>query len=854
MGKPLRVLIVEDSEDDAMLLLRELRRGGYDTSHQRVDTPEAMSAAILAQAWDIVISDYVMPRFSGLNALKVLKDSGIDVPFIIVSGKIGEDIAVDAMRAGAHDYIMKGKLAKLAPTIERELQDAVVRRERKRAEEALKEREFQQTIIAELSSMALAGMDIPALLRKTVESIARTLNVEYCKVLELLPNGKFFLLREGVGWKEGYVGETLVEAGKESQAGYTLLYDKPVIAEDIAKEKRFFAPSLLLEHNVVSGISVKIAGKEKPFGVLGAHTAKKRRFAEYDVHFIQSAADILAEAIQRKEAEKSLMHLNRMYSMLSSINHTIIYATNQQSLFEETCRIAVEQGGFRMAWAGIIDREKKLLKPVANAGIVEGYLDGIRISVSNVPEGKGPTGTVIRQGKHFISNDIEHDEFMKPWREKALKRGYRSSASFPLEVNGQVTGAINFYSEETDFFDEKELGMLDGLSDDVSFALEFMEKEKALIESEKNFRDLYDNAPNAYFSIGADGFIKKCNKRTAEMFGYARDDLIGRNRFELYADAPEGKEKSKLIFERFRKGEEIRDEEYLMQKKDGSPVWVSLTVNAVRDSTGQIVESRSIAVDITERKIAEELRHENERLAFASRTKSEFLAHMSHELRTPLNAILGFSELMTQGLAGKLNEKQERFIDNIHSSGSFLLNLINDILDLSKVEAGKVELVIDKMPVSVTIKETLTLIKEKAMKHNVNIKTELDPALEFIEADKQRFKQILFNLLSNAVKFSKPEGGTVTITAKKEGDMAKFSVSDTGIGIKEENLVKLFHTFEQIEPEITSKYGGTGLGLAISKQLVEQHGGKIRAESRYGEGSTFTFLLPVAAKKKEENQ
>ncbi|MDO8727960.1 MAG: ATP-binding protein, partial [Candidatus Methanoperedens sp.] len=130
--------------------------------------------------------------------------------------------------------------------------------------------------------------------------------------------------------------------------------------------------------------------------------------------------------------------------------------------------------------------------------------------------------------------------------------------------------------------------------------------------------------------------------------------------------------------------------------------------------------------------------------------------------------------------------------------------------------------------------------------------TEFDPELEFIEADKQRFKQILFNLLNNAVKFSKEEGGTVTITAKKEGDMAKVSVSDTGIGIKEENIGKLFHKFEQLDSEISQKYGGTGLGLAITKQLVELHGGEIRAESKYGEGSTFTFMLPLKAKNEDD--
>ncbi|MFA4956837.1 MAG: HAMP domain-containing sensor histidine kinase [Candidatus Methanoperedens sp.] len=258
--------------------------------------------------------------------------------------------------------------------------------------------------------------------------------------------------------------------------------------------------------------------------------------------------------------------------------------------------------------------------------------------------------------------------------------------------------------------------------------------------------------------------------------------------------------------------------------------------------------------ELKERKKLQEVHLENLRLEAADKAKSEFIANMSHELRTPLNSSIGFSELLKQGMAGELNEKQKHYVDNILTSNQFLLTLINDILDISKIEAGKIELVIDKMSVPETIQETLSLIKEKAMKHNVLLKTEFDPELEFIEADKQRVKQILFNLINNAVKFSKEEGGTVTITAKKEGAMAQISVSDTGIGIKEENVCKLFHKFEQLESGISQKYGGTGLGLAITKQLVEQHGGTITAQSKYRAESTFTFTLPIISSIKKSIQ
>lgn len=275
--------------------------------------------------------------------------------------------------------------------------------------------------------------------------------------------------------------------------------------------------------------------------------------------------------------------------------------------------------------------------------------------------------------------------------------------------------------------------------------------------------------------------------------------------------------------------------------------WFMRTLSPVKDpETGIVTAVTVVSTDITIRKTSEGILIENERLAYASKAKSEFLANMSHELRTPLNSIIGFSELMKMN--STLDDKNRHYMENVLTSGKFLLGLINDILDLSKVEAGKIELVIEKINVPSAIDGALTLIREKASKHNLVIKKELDPDLLFLEADQQRFKQILFNLLSNAIKFSKKEGGTITLTTKKEGDVALISVRDTGIGIREEDIGKLFNEFEQLDSGITKKYGGTGLGLAITKKLVELHGGRITVESSPGEGSMFTFALPVEKK------
>jgi protein-histidine pros-kinase len=285
-------------------------------------------------------------------------------------------------------------------------------------------------------------------------------------------------------------------------------------------------------------------------------------------------------------------------------------------------------------------------------------------------------------------------------------------------------------------------------------------------------------------------------------------------------------------------------------RKDGSEFPMEITLSTWK--TGEQTFFSGIMRDITERRRNEDMRRDNERLALANRAKSEFLTVMSHELRTPLNAIIGFSELLKIKGSGDLNEKQQRYADNVYSSGKHLLSIIDDILDLTRVESGKMEFAIEHVSVPVAVNEVLENIKEIAGKQNIIIKKDMKPEIEFIDTDGQKFRQVLNNLLGNAVKFSKPEGGTVTITAEMEGDMAKFSVSDTGIGIKDTDMGRLFHGFEQLDAGIARKYGGTGLGLAVSKKVVELLGGSITVESRYGQGSTFTFTLPIKSKTLEE--
>jgi len=254
----------------------------------------------------------------------------------------------------------------------------------------------------------------------------------------------------------------------------------------------------------------------------------------------------------------------------------------------------------------------------------------------------------------------------------------------------------------------------------------------------------------------------------------------------------------------------------------------------------------------------DEIELKNKQLDEASRMKSEFLANMSHELRTPLNAILGFSEAMKDSMFGDVNDKQEEGLEVIFESGQHLLSLINDILDLSKIEAGKMELDCSDFDLNEVVERSLSIIKEKANKHNIHLTLNLDPQVENISADERKVKQVLFNLLSNATKFT-PDDGSIIVTThlhlnevppceikdRRRRDFISIAIEDTGIGIEQESLSKLFIPFEQLDSSLSKKYQGTGLGLAMVKRLIELHHGCIKVNSTLGKGSCFIVYLPI---------
>jgi two-component system, NtrC family, sensor kinase len=276
-------------------------------------------------------------------------------------------------------------------------------------------------------------------------------------------------------------------------------------------------------------------------------------------------------------------------------------------------------------------------------------------------------------------------------------------------------------------------------------------------------------------------------------------------------------------------------------------------LGGLADELNGMAASLQASVHSLERKVEErtrelqqalaELSRKGRQLEVASQHKSDFLANMSHELRTPLNAIIGFSQVLRQRLFGPINEKQEEYLDDILSSGNHLLSLINDVLDLSKVEAGQVELEVASFSLREALERGIVMVREPASKRGVAVALELAPDVNLVEGDQRRLRQVVFNLLSNAVKFT-PEGGSIVVASARVDGEVQVSVTDTGPGIVAEERERIFEEFHQTDVGVQQREG-TGLGLALSKRLVELHGGRIWVESEHGHGSCFVFTLPI---------
>jgi PAS domain S-box-containing protein len=583
--------------------------------------------------------------------------------------------------------------------------------------------------------------------------------------------------------------------------------------------------------NSGSEVDIPLIIDGETIGVLAVESSKPNAFDESDFEILTAAANQASIAMararlivaQRKRADEFEAVLGSMADLLSQRE---LSRTLQATLGRAVALLGVSGGEL-----AIYDANKQELVVAASKGVSKDTT-GIRI-----PLGQGAIGTVAKSHEPIIIADYH------AWSGALAKYkdvSVRSVVAAPLLIDKRLVGAIAVIDANPKrVFVQDDLRLLNLFTPQAAIAIEGARLYEEAARQREFFRSLLNNSPVAIVQLDTDYLVAACNPAFEELFGYTLDEARGRNLDELITDNTtlgEAAQYSRDAADRPVKGIGRR------RRKDGTFVDVEiLGVPVIADESP--VALMGMYHDISE---LTEARHEAEG---ANRAKSQFLANMSHELRTPLNAIIGYSEMLQEEASEGGQESFVSDLAKIQTAGKHLLALINDVLDLSKIEAGKMEFAPETFAVRDVVEALATTVRPLAEKNHDRLEVRIVGDVGTMHADLTRVRQVLLNLLSNACKFT--ENGTITISAAREraalGERLVFTVSDTGIGMTPEQMSRLFEAFTQADATTARRYGGTGLGLAISRRIAQGMGGEVTVESTAGVGSTFTVKLPAGA-------
>jgi signal transduction histidine kinase len=632
-------------------------------------------------------------------------------------------------------------------------------------------------------------------------------------------------------------------------------------------------------------LSVPLMRERRALGAISLRRMEVRPFTEKQIALLKTFADQAAIAIENvrlfNETRESLERQTATAEVLKTISRsTFDLDTVLQALLDNAARLGGAEQGV-------------MLRPDAAGNYLpafaynwsEAVLE--RLRERPIRPGRDSTnGRVLLEGKPIHIPDVLADpEYGR--KDLVSIGGYRAVLSVPMLRDGEAIGLISLSSKSP--FTEKQMEVVTSFADQAVIAIEnvrlFNETKEAL-DQQKASADVLGVISSSIADTTPvfDKILDSCQRlfagRTVGISVAGDDGRIhlgaykgsGRAEFEAHFPVPLSMESGsgaailqrQVVHYPDCEAPDVPEFARVAARLTGNKslffapmLWEGKGVGAIfvgRPVTGPLTEKEiallktfadQAAIAIQNAKLFREIQEKSAQLEVANKHKSEFLANMSHELRTPLNAIIGFSEALIDRLFGELNEKQAEYLKDIHESGRHLLSLINDILDLSKIEAGRMELDVSTFDLPAALSNAITLVRERAQRHAIDLALEVDKSLRAFSGDERKFKQIMLNLLSNAVKFT-PDGGRVAVSARKDTTHVEISVQDTGIGIAPEDQAAVFEEFRQVGRDHMRKAEGTGLGLSLVKRFVELHGGEIRLQSEPGKGSTFSFSLPLA--------
>jgi PAS domain S-box-containing protein len=605
-------------------------------------------------------------------------------------------------------------------------QQTSIRQSHEDLEKQVEQQGRQQEAVVDLGRQALGGAELSALMGSVTELVAKTLNVEFCKILELLPGDDSLLLRAGVGWREGLVGQTIVRAGTNSQAGYTLLSKEPVIVKDLRTEKRFIGPPLLRDHAVVSGMSVIVGPSDHPYGILGAHTAKARAFSQDDIHFLQAVANVLSQVI---EHNRDLAEIRRNATWLQRLIDTTQDAV--VSIDRRGCIVlfnAAAERVFGYSADEIVGRKVTDLMAEPYATEHDGYIG--RYERTGEPHAIGRIRTVDGRRK--------------------------SGETFPLELS--VTQVATAENEEVHY---------------AAFIRDISEVRRG----QAWLQSLIDTTQDAVLSIDRQGRVVLFNPAAERIFGYPRNEVIGQKVNMLMAE-PYTTEHDEYIARYERTGEARaigRIRTVTARRKDGELFPIELSVTEI--SLDQDVHYAAFIRDISEKARLQTQLVENERLAAIGSTA----ARIGHELANPLNGMSLTIQLLeqrlnrlTDGAGTQLAPTVKRLKDEI----SRLQRLVGEFATISRKQKYEFR------PVNLVqlIEEIVDLQASQVASKGIEIRTSLPRDLPVVNIDGDKIKQALLNLIKNAAE-AMPQGGRITIDADYANDTVVLEITDTGQGI-----------------------------------------------------------------------